>query len=284
MTPEYLTIGHITQDLLPDRSYRPGGTVTFAARAARNLGARAAVLTAGPALLRQDLTYNGIEVRGPLSPTATIFENVYGPEGRTQFVRGVAPVIEVADVPFQWREAQPGPQIVHLGPVAGECAPGLAALFPHALVGLTPQGFMRRWDNSTGQVYPVEWAGAAQLLPQIGALILSTEDLPPGERGQLLLQEYIRLCPLVALTQGPGGCTVFFDGRACPVPAYPATEVDPTGAGDVFAAAFLLRLRATGDPVAAARFANAAAACNIEHPGATGVPTLAQVEARMRQE
>jgi sugar/nucleoside kinase (ribokinase family) len=61
----------------------------------------------------------------------------------------------------------------------------------------------------------------------------------------------------------------------------PANEVDPTGAGDVFATAFVIRLQETGDPLQAARFANITASFSVEHPGVTGVPTRAQVLAYM---
>jgi sugar/nucleoside kinase (ribokinase family) len=59
--------------------------------------------------------------------------------------------------------------------------------------------------------------------------------------------------------------------------------VDPTGAGDVFAAAFLVRYRETGDPFASALFASCAASLSVEAPGLEGVPTRARVEERFRQ-
>jgi sugar/nucleoside kinase (ribokinase family) len=65
------------------------------------------------------------------------------------------------------------------------------------------------------------------------------------------------------------------------VPGFPAVEVDPTGAGDVFAAAFLVRLQETEDPVQAARFANAVASFCVEGPGVAGIPTREQVEERL---
>lgn len=283
MNPQYLAIGHITEDLLPDGSFGPGGTVTFSAMTARNLGAQAAIVTAAPAVLRRWPFYEGIDIRGPETDTATIFENVYLPEGRVQFVRGVAPAIRAQDVPEEWRGPASGVEIVHIGPVAQECQLELATLFPDALIGVTPQGFLRRWDNPEKRVEAIEWADAQKWLPLVDALILSIEDLPPGERGQELLRGYVAQCRLVVCTQGPGGCIVFQGGEAERVPAYPALEVDPTGCGDVFAAAFLLHLRRTADPSAAARFANAAASCNIEKPGATGVPTLAEVESRLNR-
>ncbi len=64
-------------------------------------------------------------------------------------------------------------------------------------------------------------------------------------------------------------------------PAYFITEVDPTGAGDVFAAAFLFYLHKYGDPRKAVKFANCTAALSVEHIGITGIPTLDMVVERI---
>lgn len=285
MIPNFVTIGHITQDLLPNGDYTPGGTVSFASVTARNLGRQTAIVTVCPAFLRELPIYHNIQIVGRESEKATIFENIYKPEGRQQFVRAVAPAIQTEDVPPEWTGPGKGVEIVHLGPVAQECGPELLKLFPDALIGLTPQGFMREWSNDTGAVRPILWKGsnAEAILSRVGALVLSEEDLPRGSEGEHLLKEYIACCPLVVLTRGARGCTLYYHGKAEDVPAFRATEIDPTGAGDVFAAAFFIRLRATENPVEAARFAHAAAACNIEGPGISGVPTLEQVYQKMQQ-
>jgi len=56
--------------------------------------------------------------------------------------------------------------------------------------------------------------------------------------------------------------------------------VDPTGAGDIFAAAFFIRYRESADVIEAARFANACAALSVRKAGLAGVPTRSAVEAR----
>jgi sugar/nucleoside kinase (ribokinase family) len=58
-------------------------------------------------------------------------------------------------------------------------------------------------------------------------------------------------------------------------------EVDPTGAGDVFAAAFFYRLHATRDPWEAARFATQLSAYSVTRPGLEGIPTQEEVEESM---
>jgi sugar/nucleoside kinase (ribokinase family) len=67
------------------------------------------------------------------------------------------------------------------------------------------------------------------------------------------------------------------------MPAYPAGEVDATGAGDVFAAAYLVRLHETDDPLSAGLFASCAASISIEAPGLEGIPTRLQVEERLKR-
>lgn len=284
MIPNFVTIGHITQDLLPGGDYTPGGTVSFGAVTARNLGERAAIVTNAPAFIRSLPVFEGIEIAGRETAQATVFENIYTPEGRVQYIRSVAPAIGPEDVPSEWVGPDKGVEIVHLGPVAQECGPDLIGLFPDALFGITPQGFMREWDELPSRVRPILWEGekAHAILSRVTALVLSEEDLPRGPEGRRLLGEYISACPVVAFTQEARGCTIFCEGKAIQVPAYPAKVVDPTGAGDVFAAAFFIRLQATNDPIEAARFANAAAGCNIEGPGLAGVPTLEQVYERMK--
>jgi 1D-myo-inositol 3-kinase len=278
MTPDYVAIGHIAEDLLPDGGYTPGGTVTFAALVARNLGLQSAILTAAPAFLTATPLLEAIPVVSKPTEQATIFENIYLPEGRRQFVRGVAPKISAADVPNGWRSAG----IVHIGPIAQECDADLLDIFGDALIGVTPQGFMRCWDADSGLVGFTPWQNASYMLPRIGALVLSIEDLPPGEAGQTILHEFTRLCPVVACTKGVLGSTLYAGGTATEIPAYPAQQVDATGAGDVYATSFFIRYRQTGDPIEAAHYAAAAAACSVEQPGASGIPTPAQVADRLK--
>ena len=187
----------------------------------------------------------------------------------------MAPLLTVADVPAAWRTIP----IVLLGPIAQEVDPALASAFPGSLLGVVPQGWMRRWD-AQGHVSRQDWHSAAIVLAGAQALILSDEDLG---HSTATLAYYRRLCPLVVLTLGARGCQVWQGDRMTAMPPRPAHEVDPTGAGDVFAAAFLIRLAATGDPLQAARFANVAASFSVEGQATHAIPSLAQVETWLTQ-
>jgi sugar/nucleoside kinase (ribokinase family) len=91
------------------------------------------------------------------------------------------------------------------------------------------------------------------------------------------------MVPVVAFTRGENGADLCHKGEWRHVDAFPAAVVDPTGAGDVFASAFLIRLSEGDDVWAAARFASCAASFVVEAEGVTGVPTRRQVEERLKQ-
>lgn len=89
---------------------------------------------------------------------------------------------------------------------------------------------------------------------------------------------YLRLAPLVLLKCGAAGCIVATRQGRTRIGGLPVRTVDATGAGDTFAGAFLARLVTGDDPLAAARYANAAAALSTTGYGAVApIPRAAAV-------
>ena len=85
---------------------------------------------------------------------------------------------------------------------------------------------------------------------------------------------------VVVVTLGPEGCRVASRSGAFTVPGIAVDPVDVTGAGDTFGASFVHALDVTDDLVAAATFANAAAARAVCSPGGrSGVATEEEVVA-----
>lgn len=272
-TPDYVVVGHVTRDLDAQGGWRAGGTATYAALTAARLGVRVGVLTAAvPGTIGLE-GQDGIEVSLCSSPESTTFENFYLDGHREQYVRAVATPLVPEQLPAAWRQAP----VVHLGPIAQEVDIRFLEAFDEALVGVTPQGWLRAWD-ADGRVRAVRFGHEEQLLQRADAIILSLEDLG-GDRGWL--ERLASVAPLLVETRGREGAVIFQRGLATHVPAFWAQEVDPTGAGDVFAAAFLLRYRECRDPVDAARFANCVASFVVEAPGATNLPTRPQVSRRL---
>jgi sugar/nucleoside kinase (ribokinase family) len=66
------------------------------------------------------------------------------------------------------------------------------------------------------------------------------------------------------------------------VASLPTSEKDPTGAGDVFAAAFLLRYHEAADLQEAAAFAACAASCAVEGIGVSTLGDREEVGRRMQ--
>jgi hypothetical protein len=270
MQPDYLLIGHFTRDLLPDGQTIPGGTALYAALTAQRLGRQVAVVSAA-APLPDGWPANIMQAICP--GAAPVFENRYTPGGRVQLLHAAAEPIQYADIPPAWLESQ----VIHLGPILAEVHADLIAALPPRVIGLTPQGLMREW----GKEFPTAiayrpWLPDPALLARLSALILSIEDIKGDEQ---LARTYSRHCRIVALTRGALGSTLFIDDVPHQIPAFPAHELDPTGAGDVFAAALLVRLAETGDPIAAAHFAARVAARSVEGQGASAIPLRAEVDA-----
>lgn len=269
---DYVCIGHVTRDLAPEGA-SVGGTVTFSTRTAQALGQRTAVVTS--AELDYDLSQALPGVQLALRPAGatTTFENVYTPKGRRQFVHSVAEPLDLEAVPEAWRS----PKIVHLGPLNREVDPALVRHFKSEVIGLTPQGWHRGWDEDD-LVDFVPWPEAAETLPLATAVIVSHEDICCGETWEL----YRELCRLLVITNGAAGSEVLFQGKTRHFAPPRVQEIDPTGVGDIFAAAFFVRLCETGgDPWESARFATQIAAPTVARRGIASIPTPAEV-ARVR--
>jgi sugar/nucleoside kinase (ribokinase family) len=279
MTPlepiDYLIIGHLTKDLTPDGP-RLGGTASYASLTARALGLRVGILTACEDCLETPiLAEKGIRVVGMRAGETTTFENIHTPNGRIQFVHKVAPTIDLSMVPEPWRNTP----IVHLGPIAREVDPMLVRAFPSSFVGLTPQGWMRSWDKD-GRVYFSEWPESAFVLQHANAAVMSIEDVRGNER---IVEEMASSIRVLVVTEGANGARVYWNGDLRRFRPPQMVEVDPVGAGDIFATAFFFRLSTTRDPWEATRFATQLAAFSVQRAGLEGVPTPEEVQACMTE-
>ena len=84
---------------------------------------------------------------------------------------------------------------------------------------------------------------------------------------------------IVALKRGAQGSIVLTPLERLAIPAFPVHEVDPTGAGDCYGAAFLVGLLEGWPLTQVARFANAVGALATTRMGPMeGAPTRAEVE------
>src|SRR5438552_18012733 len=120
---EYLLLGHVTVDRLDDRRVVLGGTATYAALTARNLGARVGVHTSSayePGLID---TLGGVLVARVPSEYTTCFVNDYSSGKRRQTLESVADKLTFEQIVPEWRN----PPVVHLGPLGQELDTALVA-------------------------------------------------------------------------------------------------------------------------------------------------------------
>jgi hypothetical protein len=236
---DYLLIGHLTRDLTP-QGPRIGGTAAYSSLTARALGLRVGIVTSWA----EDMptgALSPIPIANFQTETSTTFENIYTPQGRIQYLHHVAPRLDFFMVPEAWRTAP----IVHLGPVAQEVEPDLVRRFSSSLIGLTPQGWLRSWDQEK-RVHSSEWPENTFMLSQAGAAVISVEDV---DRDEERIEEMAVHCRILAVTEADQGSRLYWNGDVRRFRPPKINEIDATGAGDIFAAAFFTRLFNTPRPL-----------------------------------
>ncbi|HLQ35236.1 MAG TPA: PfkB family carbohydrate kinase [Chloroflexota bacterium] len=271
-TPDLVVVGHICRDVVAEPpGWRPGGAVFYAASTAAKLGYAVGVVTAGASEVEVLHELPNTVVVNLEAKASTSFQNVYESDGRRQYLRALAPPIPPEILPSEWRKTP----LALLAPVAGEVPPAMARAFGQGLLGVSPQGYMRELLVGEEVGYQT-WNHALDVLQHAAVVIFSEEDVHGHSAS------WLSYCgPVLVMTRGELGCELMHCGKKRHVPGFPCAEVDPTGAGDVFAAAFMLKLCETREPVEAARFANCVASFSVTARGTEGLPSLEQVQERL---
>jgi sugar/nucleoside kinase (ribokinase family) len=270
--PDFVAIGHLTLDRFGDVS-RTGGAALFAAVTAHRMGLSAAILTSHAEDFPLEVIPPQIEVVSREAASTTLFEHGQRDGRRTLRLVSVADPLRVGDVPEDWREAP----LVMLAPVAGEVDPRVVEPFEEATIAAEAQGWLRG-VSPEGVIGPRPWVPPAGLLARLQALFLSAEDVRGQEPAML---EWLQRLPLAVMTAGGAGALLYVNGERYDVRPHPARVVDVTGAGDVFAATFLLRYHFDADPWEAAAAAACAASLSLAAKGWEGVPDRATLEAAL---
>ena len=274
--PDFVAMGHVTFDvrrLDTDETDRlePGGAVAYSAGTAVAMGLTAGIVTSSSPGYPFDTLLPSTQVVNMPAAATTTFEYSLNDGVRTQWLRSRAANLTRDDLPGSWSSAP----IVLLGPVANELPRDAAEWFSDdSFICSVPQGWQRSRDETDRVVvYPAVPHGLSR---RIDAAVISEADVTAEH-----LEAWTEAFRIVAVTRGSRGARVYVNGRGRDIPPVPACEVDATGAGDVWAAAFAIRLVETGDATLSAYFASAAAAVSIESRGMMGIPNRDGVTARM---
>jgi sugar/nucleoside kinase (ribokinase family) len=270
--PDFVAVGHVTLDHFGE-VVRPGGAALYAAVAAHRLGLSAAILTSYGPDFPLDAVPSQIEVVGLEAPATLAFEHRETRAGRVLRARGAARPLSAADVPADWLPAP----LVLLAPVLQEVDPMLAASFPEAAVAAELQGWLRARDGED-TISAAPWASPEAALARLQAIFVSRHDVQ-GQEAQVT--EWVQRVPLAAVTAGAAGAILYVNGDRYEVRPRRTRELDPTGAGDVFAATFLVHYDRHGDAWEAAEAATCAASLSVEGEGWSAVPDEATLAAAL---
>jgi len=267
----------VALDRTSDGGWTPGGPSLFAARAFAALGARVSLVTnLEPGYDAAALS--ALDVRSDEGELPR-FANTYDSQGhRTQVLLAEGSRLQVAPHFRAFEHSD----IVFITPAYHEF--GRSTLrFKSPIFGISLQGALRSVDAARRIVPHPDPLGVSGRFVRPGRLaFLSEEDTPQPER---LAQHIAALGAVAILTRGYNGATLFdSDGSHHHWEALPASPVDPTGAGDCFASAFLFRLAESGELASAMRFALAAGALAVEGRGLAGIANREAIESRMTRE
>ena len=258
---EIVTVGHFAIDyiVLPRLgivSQSLGGSPTFVSIAARKLDAQVGVISKVGGdfpnnyikLLRSDKV-DLFGVRKVKSVSTTSFVIKYVNEYRRLLLKSRAPPILQEDVPPMFKA-----KIIHVAPIVGEISfEVIEELRKKAdMLSLDPQGLLRKLD-SNGRV-SLKKLVDRRVLEQIDIYKSSLQEIRKIARSRSLEASMKEIHDLgtriVIVTLGRKGSAILFDEMFRRIPAIQPKElIDPTGAGDVFAGAFLAEYLNNKDPM-----------------------------------
>lgn len=169
------------------------------------------------------------------------------------------------------------------GAVAGFACPGN---FAPMLLPLVPDGLPLFIDVETGHFDDLAAEAVDEVLRRATVVYVNgpnAERLADRLTGGAVEALAARVGNILAVTRGAAGCRIRANGETWDVPGIGVDEVDTTGAGDSFAAAFTVAHLRGMPPEQAGRFANVVAGLSTRALGSrSGVPGRDVVETTWR--
>jgi 2-dehydro-3-deoxygluconokinase len=302
--PDIVAIGEPLFELNQARGedvFRPGhgGDTSNCAIAAARQGASVAYVTAvgadqfGDSFMRlwaaEAIDTSAVK-RSPSAHTGLYFVT-HGSQGHVfSYMRAgsAASRMTPEDVP---NDMIKGARILHASGISQAISSSAADAVYAAIATARQSGVRVSYDtNLRLRLWPLERAravihAAAALADILLPGIDDATELTGLGDPDAIVDFYLRLGPtIVALTLGEEGALVATTERREWMAPMTVKAVDATGAGDAFDGAFLAEYLRTGDPFAAGRYANVAAALSTEGYGAVApLPRRPAVEAALKR-
>jgi len=241
---------------------------------AANLGAKVKLITRVSTGYDRTV-FEGIDVHALPAETACRYANRYDEAGaRTQLLLAPGEPIAVAEIQAEDADALVIAPAYHEFEAVPHDGPKVRAVML--------QGTLRSTDGQRVIPHPNPERQARELVTPGSFAFLSEEDTADPDA---LARSLAKTGANVFVTRAQHGASLFGDGSRVDLAAVrTAGVVDPTGAGDCFATAFVVRMVETGDIEVASRFALAAGSLAVEGPGIAGIPGRAAIERRLAAE
>ncbi len=264
-------VGNIAIDIVEGAPERVGGGAFHAGRALRLLHTPARLVTkcatADRARLLPPVAALGLPVSSQGGDSTVAFGMHYDGDVRTMEVLALGDSWTPEEARGWVKEALARVEWVHVAPL-------LRSDFPAETLRELARGRRLSYD-AQGLVRPARTGPLVldddfdpEVLRHVSVLKLADDEAEALFGGEPSLADLTELgVPEVLVTQGSRGVLVFAGGRVEHVPAKPlAGDVDPTGAGDAFSAAYLSARNGGHAPVSSARRAGALVAGLIAVP------------------
>jgi Sugar kinases, ribokinase family len=248
-------IGNLSRDELPGLPPKVGGGSYHGARALHRLRVPARIVArcavADRDVLLPPLVQLGTPVRYVPGESTAAFSFHYEGDRREMRVEAIGDKWQPADLP-----ALPKVRWAHIAPLARGEFPleTIAALARRCRVSLDGQGLVR-----VPEVGPLRLDDDfdREILRHVWVLKLADEEAEAlGDPAALGVRE-------VVVTHGSRGATLYLGGTSEHVRAKPSAN-DPTGAGDIFATAYVVARNAGFAPAGATRRATAVVGSLLE--------------------
>lgn len=289
---KFVAIGHISNDLLPYPHLN--GTVINAAIVARNLGYETNIITKAPSnhpylemISKLGIKITNLPVRSKFyQDKITSFKNIFNGVKRSQSVTEQQESITLEDLNFLPELSNKS--IVLYGPLLNEIEVKIIKeLQKNNFTAITAQGFLRDVEKD-GKVWKRK-INSLNILSFVDAVILSDEDI--SFNNSSLDVDYLRRLitdtKILALTRNKRGSEIYKKSNINPIKieAFPLeghAKYDYSGAGDVYAASFILAMQ-NKPLIESASFASLYSTIKIYNSkkgriGIDTIPTIADIE------
>ena len=265
---QLLSIGHVTFDVSPDdlETRHPGGAVAFASITAFQLNIQPAIITSCADDYPSQRVIENPEhfIRIPATHTST-FENRYNESGdRVQVLHHRANYITRDHIPKAWLN----PDMLLVGPLTQELPFDCLAWFQPRVSCVVPQGWLRSWTEPLPSVVEVSKSPPVGMSSGWDICVVSESEIETSA-----LDDWREKAGNLVVTKGSDGASLYCNGsdRAVSIPSFAGVISgagrETTGAGDVFAAAMLIRYAETKNTYQAAKYASACAALSTRASG-----------------